>query len=182
MTTALLVIDVQMALAADDAAGAERSCPEAAENISRLLACFRAGAGKVVHVHHHGLDADDPFNAAAPGSAPQGFAAPHDGEPVVIKHVGSAFTGTALEEDLRGKGITRLVICGATANHCAESTARAAGDLGFDTIYVSDAVWAYAATGPDGRTHSAETVHSVTLSTLHGEFAEVMRTEQALAG
>ena len=38
MNTALLVIDVQMALAHDDAAGAARSCPEAADNIGRLLA------------------------------------------------------------------------------------------------------------------------------------------------
>ena len=41
MKTALVVIDVQMALAHDDANGAERSCPQAEQNITALLAAFR---------------------------------------------------------------------------------------------------------------------------------------------
>lgn len=120
MKTALLVIDVQMALAADDANGAERSCPQAEQNITSLLETFRNRKDMIVHIHHHGLDADDPFNANA-------------------------------------------------------------SDLGFDTVYVSDAVWAYAVTGPDGVDHSAEQVHSTSLSTIQGEFASVLTTENALA-
>jgi nicotinamidase-related amidase len=181
MKTALLVIDVQMALAHDDADGAERSCPEAAPNITALLAAFRERGDPIAHVHHHGLDADDPFNANAPGSAVQPFGSPHDGEPVYIKHVSSAFAGSTLAEDLRKQGVERLVLCGATANHCVESATRAASDLGFDVHYASDAVWAYAQTGPDGVVHSAEQVHSTTLSTVQGEFATVLPTAQILA-
>lgn len=180
MKTALLVIDVQMALAHDDAAGAVRSCPEAADNISRLLHQFRTNGDTVIHVHHHGLDPQDPFHADAPGAAAQPFAAPHDNEPVIIKHVSSAFAGTTLEHDLRQGGIERVVICGATANHCAESAARSASSLGFDMIYASDAVWAYEATGPDGVTHSADQIHSVTLANLHGEFGAVQSTNDIL--
>ncbi len=181
MKTALLVIDVQMAFVEDDAAGASRSCPGAEKNVERLLAAFRERGDKVVHVHHHGLDADDPFHADNPGSAVQPFAAPLETETVVVKHVTSAFVGTTLEEQLRKDGIERLVITGATANHCAESTARSAGNLGFDTLYASDAVWAYAADSPDGMHHSADVIHSVTLSNLHGEFATVMPTQDILA-
>ena len=180
MKTALLVIDVQMAFVADDAAGAARSCPEASDNIARLLAAFRERGDPVIHIHHHGLDPSDPFHAAAPGSVVQPFAAPVAGEAIVIKSVASAFVDTTLEADLRAQGIDRVVICGATANHCAESTARSAGNLGFDTLYVSDAVWAYAASSPDGAEHSAEVIHSVTLSNLHGEFATVLPTQEIL--
>jgi nicotinamidase-related amidase len=181
MKTALLVIDVQMAFVADDAAGAERSCPQAATNIGLLLDAFRNNKDMVVHVHHHGLTDDDPFYKDAPGAEVQAFAAPVEGELVVIKHGGSAFVGTSLEADLRKHGIERVIITGATANHCAESTARSASDLGFDIIYASDAVWAYGITGPDGTSHSAEQIHSVTLSTLHGEFATVLSTAEILA-
>ncbi|MES0885225.1 isochorismatase family protein [Roseibium sp. SCP14] len=181
MKTALLVIDVQMALAHDDEAGAERSCPDAGNNISTLLQTFRDLDGTVIHIHHHGLDADDPFNAEAPGAAVQPLAAPAVGEAVYIKNVSSSFIGTTLEKDLRADNIERLVLCGATANHCVETTTRMAGNLGFDAIYVSDAVWAYAATGPDGVTHSAEQIHSISLANIEGEFATVLSTEQVLA-
>lgn len=182
MKTALLVIDVQMALAHDDANGAERSCLEAESNISILLSEFRKRADTVVHIHHHGLDPADPFHSEAPGSAVQPVAAPIDDEQVYIKHVSSAFSGSTLETDLRAKGIERVVTCGATANHCVESATRAASDLGFDVVYAADAVWAYAVIGPDGVAHPAEQVHSTSLSTVQGEFATVLTTEQILAG
>lgn len=181
MKTALLVIDVQMALANDDANGAERSCPEAEKNISSLLAAFRERGDAVVHIHHHGLDPDDPFNTNAPGSAVQPYAKPADGEALYVKHVSSAFVGTSLEKDLRNKNVERLVLCGATANHCVETATRAAADLGFDAVYASDAVWAYAVTGPDGVEHSAEQVHSTSLSTVQGEFAQVLPTAEILS-
>lgn len=180
MKTALLVIDVQMALAHDDAAGAERSCPEAETNIAKLMAHFRNIEGKVIHIHHHGLDADDPFHSDAPGSAVQHFAKPEEGEVVYIKNGSSSFIGTSLEKDLKDAGITRLITCGATANHCVETATRMASDLGFETYYAADAVWAYSATGPDGKIHSADTIHSTTLANLQGEFATVLTTDKLL--
>ncbi len=180
MKTALLVIDVQMALAHDDANGAERSCPQAADNISALLAVFRERGDAVFHVHHHGTDTDDPFHSDAPGVEVQPFAKPLTDEPVIVKYVSSAFAASTLEADLRAQDIQRVVLCGATANHCVESAARAASDIGFNTVYAADAVWAYAVTGPDGLEHSAEQVHSTSLSTLEGEFASVLNTENIL--
>jgi nicotinamidase-related amidase len=179
--TALVVIDVQMALAHDDANGAERSCPQAEQNIKALLSTFRERGDTVIHVHHHGRDPEDPFYENASGSAVQPYAKPTDKETRYIKYVSSAFVGTDLEADLRNQNIERLVMCGATANHCVESATRAAADLGFETIYASDAVWTYAVTGPDGVAHSAEQVHSTSLSTVQGEFATVLKTDQILA-
>ena len=180
MRTALLVIDVQMALAHEDASGAERSCPEAEDNIALLLEKFRRDGGTVLHIHHHGTDPDDPFHPDAAGSAVQPFAAPARGEPVVIKTGSSGFVGTSLQNVLQDARIDRVVTCGATANHCVESTTRSAADLGYQTIYAADAVWTYGITGPDGAHHSADQMHSVSLATLEGEIASVKNTEEIL--
>ncbi|WP_170336853.1 isochorismatase family protein [Ruegeria arenilitoris] len=180
MKTALLVIDVQMALAHEDASGTKRSCPEAENNIARLLKEFRSAGDTVVHIHHHGTDPEDPFHPDAAGSAVQPVAVPEPGEPVVIKTGSSGFMGTSLHEILSKAGIERVVTCGATANHCVESTTRSAADLGFQPIYAADAVWTYGITGPDGVHHSADQIHSVSMATLEGEIASVKKTQDIL--
>ena len=111
----------------------------------------------------------------------QSIAAPLANEVVYIKHVNSAFIGTSLEKDLHASKIKNLLLCGATANHCLETTARMAGNLGFNTLFLADCVWAYGALGPDGIEHSAEQIHSVTLANLHGEFAQVIKSSDALS-
>lgn len=180
MKTALLVIDVQMAFVHRDATAAHRSCPEASQNIIVLLSAFRSSGDTVIHVHHNSLEEASPFRAYLPGSAVQPFAQPVGGEAVYVKHVNSGFIGTTLEADLLAAGITRLVLCGGVANHCVETTARMAGNLGFDAIYVSDAVWAYGSQGPDGVEHTPEQVHSMSLANLDGEFATVLSTSKTL--
>lgn len=180
MKLALLVIDVQMALAHEDASGTERSCPEAEDNIAALLQKFRQSDETVVHIHHHGTDPEDPFHPEAPGSAVQPVAAPLPDEPVIVKTGSSGFVGTDLQKTLEQNGIERVILCGATANHCVESTTRSAADLGYTPIYAGDAVWAYGIIGPDGTSHSAETIHSVSMATLEGEIAAVMNTKDIL--
>jgi nicotinamidase-related amidase len=180
MKTALLVIDVQMALAHEDASGTDRSCHEAEVNIAALLEKFRNSGSTVVHIHHNGTAPDDPFHPDAPGSAVQPMAAPMPGEPVVIKTGSSGFVGTPLQAILQEVGVERVVLCGATANHCVGSTTRSAADLGYNPIYAADAVWTYGITGPDGVTHSADQIHSVSMATLEGEIAAVKSVKDIL--
>lgn len=180
MKTALLVIDVQKALADVDASGEERSCLMAEKNIASLLEKFRTAGDQVIHIHHHGTDPTDPFHPDASGSAVQDFAAPNEGEPVIIKTASSGFNGTKLRKTLQDQGIERVVLCGATANHCVESTTRSAADFGFQPIYVADAVWTYGIVGPDGVAHSADQIHSVSMATLEGEIASIMKTTTIL--
>jgi nicotinamidase-related amidase len=100
---------------------------------------------------------------------------------VIIKRVNSAFIGTDLETRLRADEIATLVICGATTNHCVETTTRMAGNLGFDAQLVRDATWTFDRIGPDGDAHSAEDIHAMTLSNLSDEFASIVTTEEVIA-
>ncbi|MFK5977297.1 MAG: isochorismatase family protein [Rhizobiaceae bacterium] len=177
---ALLIIDVQMAFVQFAQNNVPRSEPDAEANIAKLLEAFRVAGLKVCHIHHHSLEDGSPFTAGLPGAEVQDFVKSMDGEAVYIKHVNSSFIGTSLEQDLRDQGISQLIMCGGTANHCVETTTRMAGNLGFDTYYVADGVWAYGHTGPDGKIHTPEEVHSMSLSNLHGEFATVLKTDDIL--
>jgi nicotinamidase-related amidase len=56
-----------------------------------------------------------------------------------------------------------------------------AGNLGFRTFVVADATAAFDRAGPDGVVHPAETVHAVSLASLHGEFATVLSAGDVLS-
>jgi len=176
---ALLVIDVQKGL--DDPKYGRRSTPEAEANIARLLAAWRAAGWPVLHVQHLSTAPDSPLRPELPGVEIKPEAAPLAGEPLFQKRVNAAFLGSDLEAHLRGRGVSAIVVVGLTADHCVSSTARMAGDLGFDTYVVADATAAFEGVGYDGRRFSAEDVHAVALLNLQGEFATVLDTEAALA-
>jgi len=178
--TALLVIDLQKAFEEIEASGAERNNPHAMDNVAALLAAFRAAGEPVIHVRHSSVEDDSPFRPDRSGFAVMDAARERDGEPVLLKEVNSAFIGTELESLLRSAGVARLVIVGATTNHCVETTARMAGNLGFDTRLVDDATWTFSRVSPSGRRWSAHDLHDATLTNLSEEFATIVRTEDVL--
>lgn len=55
----------------------------------------------------------------------------------------SAFAASDLDNYLRGQGITRLYLAGYATHVCIESTLRAAHDLGYEAIVLSDATAAF---------------------------------------
>jgi biuret amidohydrolase len=65
--------------------------------------------------------------------------APVESEPVIDKPGYSAFAHTDLELLLANRGIRYLIITGVTTEVCVSSTLRAAVDLGFHCLTVSDA-------------------------------------------
>jgi len=172
--TALLVIDVQQAFDLWEQAGKRRNNPDALARIAELLAAFRRHGAPIFHIRHASPRPGSTFRPDGPGYAVKPEAREWDGEPVIVKHVNSAFIGTDLETRLRDAGIRTIVICGATTNHCVETTTRMAGNLGFDACLVRDATWTFDRVGPDGDRHSAEEIHAMTLSNLHGEFARIV--------
>ena len=177
-TAALVVIDVQLGF--NDPDWGSRNNPEAEANIARLIAAWRGSHRPIHHVHHASQSPKGKFRKGSDGHAPKPEGQPLKGERVHVKTVNSGFIGTGLEQALREAGSASLVIVGLTTNHCVSTTARMAGNLGFDTYVVEDATAAFEGRALDGRVRPAEEVHSGALSDLSGEFAAIATTQDVL--
>jgi len=178
---ALIVIDVQRAFDEWEASGKRRNNPDALARIVDLLAAFRGSGLPIFHIRHEGTRPSSSFLPNGTGYAVKDEAREIDGEPVIVKRVNSAFIGTDLESRLRDADIKTLVICGATTNHCVETTVRMAGNLGFDACLVRDATWTFDRVGPDGDAHAAADIHAMTLANLNGEFARIVSAAESIA-
>jgi nicotinamidase-related amidase len=176
--TLLLLIDLQKAI--DDPSWGIRNNPQAESNIGRLLAHWRASNMPIIHVRHVSRLPGSTYRDGQEGVEFKELALPHPGETVLTKHVCTAFIGTDLEERLRRIGCEDVVIVGVITNNSVESTARASGDLGFRTVVVSDATFTFGREDFNGRFHSAETVHAMSLGNLQGEYARIFTTRQVL--
>jgi nicotinamidase-related amidase len=179
--TALIVIDVQRAFDEWEAAGKRRNNSEALARIVELLAAFRGGSMPIFHIRHEGSRPGSSFLPNGTGYPVKDEAREIEGEPVIVKRVNSAFIGTNLEKQLRSADIKTLVVCGATTNHCVETTVRMAGNLGFDACLVRDATWTFDRVGPDGDAHAAADIHAMTLANLNGEFARIASASETIA-
>jgi nicotinamidase-related amidase len=51
-----------------------------------------------------------------------------------------AFLGTSLDETLRRRGVAQIFLAGISTSGGVESTARSAYDLGYNVVFVSDAM------------------------------------------
>lgn len=175
---ALIIIDMQKGMAAP-AAGA-RNNPEAEHNIARLLQAWRGAAAPVVHVRHISRTPGSPFWPGQAGVEFQESLAPLASEHVVEKNVPDAFINSGLERWLRVRDIARLVIVGVSTNNSVESTARSAGNLGFEAQVVADATFAFGQTDYAGVHRTPAEVHAMALSNLDGEYASITDAESLL--
>jgi nicotinamidase-related amidase len=134
----------------------------------------------VIHVRHEFPSADAPF--FVPGSEgaeihPQ--VAPHEGEPVVLKHQVNAFCDTELAELLAKHGVEELVICGAMSHMCVDAGTRAASDLGYRCVVVHDAC----ATRDQefgGKVVPAADVHAAFMAALGFAYANVVSADEVV--
>ena len=135
----------------------------------------------MIHVRHASAAPGGLFAPGTPAFEFKPEAEPLDGEPVITKDVNSAFIGTDLEQRLRRQGVETVALVGLTTDHCVSTTARMAGNLGFETWVLGDAMATHERRAPDGELISAELMHRTALASLDGEFAEVLPTADALA-
>lgn len=157
-----------------------RNNPSAELRMLELLDFWRQSARPVIHVHHLSRSPDSVFWPGQSGVEVQERFEPLAGERLVQKQVPDAFCGTCLEADLHEAGIGQLVIVGVATNNSVESTARTAGNLGFDTWVAEDACFTFDKADYFGNAHSAGEVHAMSLGNLHGEYATVVSVKHIL--
>ncbi|WP_121640316.1 cysteine hydrolase family protein [Virgibacillus sp. Bac330] len=175
---ALILVDVQKAF--DDKKWGERNNQEAEENMRKILQFWREKKWIVFHIQHTSDNPHSVFHMANKGFAIKEIVEPIEGEVIITKKVNSSFIGTNLEEQLKANEVSTVVIMGLTTPHCVSTTARMSGNLGFDTYLISDATAAFGLKDQHNRYYDAETIHNVSMATLHGEFATIRTTEQLI--
>ncbi|MGC9539317.1 isochorismatase family protein [Streptomyces sp. UG1] len=140
--TALVLVDLMdriVALPLEPRKGTEvlATCEE-------LAATFRSVGATVVlvRVERPGVAEQPPGSGLVAGLL-------KDGDVEIVKRTIGGFHGTGLDDRLRERGVTTLVFGGIATNLGVESTARAAGDLGYDLVFVQDAMTAFTAAEHD---------------------------------
>jgi nicotinamidase-related amidase len=100
-----------------------------------LAAEFRSAGALVVlvRVERPGVAEQPPGSGLVQGLL-------QEGDMEIVKRTIGAFQGTGLDDRLRELGVTTVVFGGIATNLGVESTARAAGDLGYDLVFVEDAM------------------------------------------
>jgi len=181
--TALIVVDMQNDFCAEGGHAHKergydvRACKGIAANIGRLAAAARRAGMPVIwiraiydfkyledaHIAKRGKE-----GCCMEGTWGADFfeLAPAPGEAVIDKHCFSAFKGTELDRELRGRGIKTLVMTGVATNVCVDSTLREGFFLGYNIVVAEDCVGSNNRVGHEG-----------TLATVRANIGTVTRSE-----
>ena len=142
--TALIVIDLQRGVVSLPCA---HPMETVVANSAKLAEAFRADGLPVVLVNVTGAPVGRTERSAAGGAArPEGWDIlihelnQQSTDHLVTKRTRGAFTGTDLEQYLKGEGVTQVVITGVATGSGVESTARHAHELGFNVTLAIDAM------------------------------------------
>ena len=148
--TALVLIDLQQSNVARELA--PHSSQQVVAHSAQLAEAMRQRGGTVVYVRvliKELLPLSADVALSRPASAPPlpenatdlvPEAGCQESDIVIAKRQWGAFQGTDLEQQLRRRGITTLVLAGIATNFGIESTARAATDLGYAVVFADDAM------------------------------------------
>jgi nicotinamidase-related amidase len=140
--TALVLIDLMPRIVALETAPLAGN--EVLERCVALAKATRSVGGVVVNVRveRPGVEVQPEGSGFAPGVEPE------PGDIEIVKRTIGAFGRTGLDDQLRARGIETVALAGIATNFGVESTGRAADDLGYATVYITDAM-----TGLDGDAH-----------------------------
>lgn len=148
--TALLVLDHQAMLTQNYTPDPAAHLAKVAALLDRVRAAgmavfyvtvgFRAGYPEVSdnNMMFSGVKAGGRFRLGDPLAEIPAEIAPRDDEPVVVKHRVSSFAGTDLEMLLRARRIDTIAMFGIATSGVVTSTVRAAADLDYRQIVISD--------------------------------------------
>ncbi|MEG0861647.1 MAG: cysteine hydrolase family protein [Pseudomonas sp.] len=178
---ALIVIDIQN----DYFPGGKwtlEGADRAADNAARIVAATRSNGDLVVHVRHEFESSDAPFfTPGSDGARIHPKVAPQDKEPVVLKHKVNSFLNTELKALLDEHGIGAVTVIGSMSHMCIDAFTRAAADLDYSVTVIHDAC-ATRDLEFNGVTVPAAHVHAAYMASLAFAYAQVVATEDYLAG
>lgn len=167
--SALLVIDMQAGLL--HAPQAPHQKDRLIANIVHLIGAARAAEKPLFFARHTGPEGS-PIAAGSPLWQLADELPLADGDRIFNKTRPSCFFNTPLLADLQQAQVKRLVIVGMKTDYCVDTTCRAAADLGFDVVLVSDA---HSTT--DSALLSAAQIVAHHNATLAGPFVTLSTTE-----
>jgi len=179
--TALVVIDLQKGIAIPGRPVGPNSVEQLVANASKLAQAFTEKGAFVVLVRVSFVDGKDALrpvtdSPAAAAQPPQGWDEPvpemarFDSAHVVIKRQWGAFFGTDLDLQLRRRGIDTIVLCGLSTSIGVDTTAREAFQLGYDQVFVEDAM-----------TATAKEEHDFVVGTMFPRMGRVRKTEDVIS-
>jgi nicotinamidase-related amidase len=187
MTRALLVIDMQRGFDDLEFWGPTAN-PECEANVAALVEAWTSSGEPIVVVRHDSVSAGSPLHPNSSGNALVDVVAEAPAALQISKAVNSAFYGDQdLHAWLTEQGIGEVVLCGIQTNMCVETTARMAGNLGYDTTVVLDATRTFdlsaeiPGVGLVTRT-AAELMAATALVLQEGGFARIETTRALTTG
>jgi nicotinamidase-related amidase len=178
--TALILIDIQKAFDDLEYWGGNRNNPQAEQKASELLEFWRTGKLPLFHIKHDSVQKGSKLAPDEKGNEIKDIVKPRADEVVIRKNVNSAFIGTDLKKRLDEVHIRSLVLVGLTTDHCVSTTARMAGNLGFETFVIDDATATFDRKDKDGTLFQASVMHKTALASLHNEFATVLSANEII--
>ena len=173
--TAVIVVDMQNDFVREDGALPVPGAEESIGAISRLLDWARSEGIEVFYTQdtHREGDPEWPIWGEHVEEGTEGWEivselAPEEDELVFRKARYDGFYGTALDHELRLRGIDTLIICGTVANICVHYTAASAGLRWYDVIHPVDGLSALTPFDMETALRQASFLFQATLTEVDG--------------
>ncbi len=136
--TAVLVIDVQMVFFTKGSKVLAYNGTEYLARMREVVDKARKADVPIIYVHHDGAKGT-PWEPGTLGHAIHPDIAPKEGELIIHKSTPDAFYKTKLQQELKSKGIKKLVVVGIQSDWCVDTTVRRAYSLEYETTVIEDA-------------------------------------------
>lgn len=179
MKTGLILVDIQNDYFPGGRMGLV-GIAEASSKARDLLTFFRESQWPTFHIQHIATGEGAPFFLAdTRGAEIHDSVKPLSADIVIQKHHINCFRETRLLDELQRAEVERVVVCGAMSHMCIDAAVRAAADLGFGCVVIHDAC-ATRNVQFEGKTISAQDVHSSFMAALRMAYADILSLDEFL--
>lgn len=134
---ALLIIDVQVSMFSSMENTSVHESEKVLDNICALIDKARKSDTPVIFIQHTNNE-DEEYAEGRRTWHLHPRLQPEAAEKVIRKGTRDSFYQTALQAELQGLGIRKLVIAGMQTEFCVNATCRRAAELGYECILIED--------------------------------------------